>query len=127
MIERVERPLSPHLQIYRPQIPMVLSILHRITGLALSAGVLVLAYWLIALARGPVAYGQAAAILDAGWLKVCYAGWSFCFFYHLANGVRHLAWDLGLGFERGQIRASGWTVIVVAVVATTAFSLSAIL
>ena len=125
-MDRVERPLSPHLQIYRPQITMVLSILHRITGVALSAGVLVLAYWLIALAGGPVAYDQAAAILGSGWLKLCYAGWSFCFFYHLANGFRHLAWDLGLGFEPGQIRASGWTVVVIAVVATTAFSLSAI-
>ena len=126
MIDRVERPLSPHLQVYRPQITSVLSILHRITGLALSAGVLVLVYWLIALAGGPVAYDQAAAILVAGWMKFCYAGWSFCFFYHLANGVRHLVWDLGLGFEPGQIRASGWTVLVVAVAATTAFSLSAI-
>ncbi len=126
MMDRVERPLSPHLQVYRPQITSVLSILHRLTGLALSVGLLVLAYWLIALAGGPAAYDQAAPILAVGWLKVCYAGWSFCFFYHLANGVRHLVWDIGLGFDPGQIRASGWTVLVVAVVATAAFSLAAI-
>ena len=126
MTDRVERPLSPHLQVHRLQITSALSILHRMTGLALSAGALVLAYWLIALAGGPVAYDQAATILNAGWLKLCYVAWSFCFFFHLANGIRHLVWDLGLGFEPGQIRASGWTVLVVATVATTAFSLAAI-
>ncbi len=126
MMDRVERPLSPHMQVYRLQITSVLSFLHRITGLALSAGILVLVYWLVALASGPLAYDQAAAILGMGWLKFCYVGWSFCFFYHLANGLRHLVWDLGLGFEPSQIRASGWTVLVVAAVATTAFSLAAI-
>lgn len=126
MTDRVERPLSPHLQVHRLQITSALSILHRMTGLALSAGALVLAYWLIALAGGPVAYDQAVTILNTGWLKLCYAAWSFCFFFHLANGIRHLVWDLGLGFEPGQIRASGWTVLVVAAVATTAFSLAAI-
>jgi succinate dehydrogenase / fumarate reductase cytochrome b subunit len=125
-MDRVERPLSPHLQVYRPQITSVLSILHRATGLALSIGLLVLAYWMIALASGPAAYEQAAAVLSSGWLKLCYAGWSFCFFYHLSNGVRHLAWDIGLGFERRQIRASGWAVVVVALAASTAFSLAAI-
>ncbi len=126
MMDRVERPLSPHMQVYRLQITSVLSFLHRVTGLALSAGILVLVYWLVALAGGPVAYDQAAAILASGWLKLCYLGLSFCFFYHLANGLRHLVWDLGLGFEPSQIRASGWTVLVVAAVATTAFSLAAI-
>ncbi len=126
-MDRVERPLSPHLQVYRPQITSVLSILHRITGLALSAGMLVLVYWLVSLAGGPAAYDSAAALLATGWLKVCYAGLSFCFFYHLANGVRHLIWDIGLGFEPGQIRASGWTVLVIAFVASAAFSLAAIL
>ena len=125
-MDRVERPLSPHLQVYRPQITSVLSILHRATGLALSVGLLVLAYWMVALASGPGAYEQAAAVLSSGWLKFCYAGWSFCFFYHLSNGIRHLAWDIGLGFEREQIRASGWAVVVVALAASTAFSLAAI-
>ena len=126
-MDRVERPLSPHLQVYRPQITSVLSIFHRLTGLALSAGVVVLVYWLVALAGGPVAYEQAASILATGWLKICYVGWSFCFFYHFANGIRHLIWDIGMGFEHGQINASGWLVLVVATVAATAFSLSAII
>ena len=126
-MDRVERPLSPHLQIYRPQITSILSILHRLTGLALSVGALVLVYWLVVLATGPVAYVQAAAILSSVWLKICYAGWSFCFFYHLANGIRHLFWDVGWGFEPSQIQASGWFVVVVAMLATTVFSVSVIL
>jgi len=126
-MDRVERPLSPHLQIYRPQITSVLSILHRATGVALSAGLVVLVYWLVALAGGPVAYEQAASILGTGWMKFCYVGWSFCFFYHFANGIRHLVWDVGMGYERSQINASGWLVLVVAVAATVAFSLATII
>jgi succinate dehydrogenase / fumarate reductase cytochrome b subunit len=126
-MDRVERPLSPHLQVYRPQMTSVLSILHRATGVALSAGVVVLVYWLVAIAGGSAAYEAAAAILGSGWLKIGYAGWSFCFFYHLANGIRHLAWDVGLGFEMNQINASGWLVLIVASVATAAFVFAAIL
>lgn len=126
-MDRVERPLSPHLQVYRPQMTSVLSVLHRATGIALSAGVVVLVYWLVALASGSAAYDAAAAILGSGWLKLCYAGWSFCFFYHLANGIRHLAWDIGLGFEMNQINASGWLVLIVASIATAAFIFAAIL
>jgi len=126
-MDRVERPLSPHLQVYRPQMTSVLSILHRATGVALSAGVVVLVYWLVALASGSAAYDAAVAILGSDWLKICYAGWSFCLFYHLANGIRHLAWDIGLGFEMSQINASGWLVLVVASVATAAFVFAAIL
>ena len=126
-MDRVERPLSPHLQVYRPQMTSMLSVLHRATGIALSAGVVVFVYWLVALASGSAAYGDAAAILGSGWLKFCYAGWSFCFFYHLANGIRHLVWDVGLGFEMNQINASGWFVLIVASIATAAFVFAAIL
>ena len=86
-----------------------------------------LARWLVAIAGGSAAYEAAAAILGSGWLKIGYAGWSFCFFYHLANGIRHLAWDVGLGFEMNQINASGWLVLIVASVATAAFVFAAIL
>ncbi len=126
-MDRVERPLSPHLQVYRPQITSVLSIFHRMTGLALSVGVVVLVYWLVTLASGPVAYQQAASILATSWLKFCYVGWCFCFFYHFANGIRHLVWDIGIGYEPSQINASGWLVLVVSVVATVAFSFSVII
>ena len=125
-MDRVERPLSPHLQVYRWQITMALSILHRGTGMALSVGLIVLVYWLLSLASGPQAYAQAQALLGSGLLKLCYVGWAFCFFYHLANGIRHLVWDLGRGFEKNQIRLGGWAVVVVAAVATLAFSLTVI-
>jgi len=125
-MDRVERPLSPHLQVYRPQITSVLSILHRATGVALSLGLIVLVYWLLRLASGPAAYAQTQALLGSGLLKLCYAGWAFCFFYHLGNGIRHLVWDLGLGFENNQISLGGWIVVVFATAATSVFSLTVI-
>lgn len=125
-MDRVERPLSPHLQVYRPQITMVLSILHRATGLALSAGVLVLAYWLIAIASGEAAYTDAYALLSGVLFKLCYVGWCACFFYHLANGVRHLVWDTGIGLERGQYQLSGWLVVLFTFAASATYSLVAI-
>jgi succinate dehydrogenase / fumarate reductase cytochrome b subunit len=126
-MDRVERPLSPHLQVYRPQITMVLSIMHRGTGLALSLGVLVLAYWLMAVAVGEAAYSDARVLLSSSLLKFCYIGWGFCFFYHLANGVRHLVWDLGIGLERGQYQVSGWIVILFTFVASACYVLVVII
>jgi succinate dehydrogenase / fumarate reductase cytochrome b subunit len=123
----VERPVSPHLQVYRWQITMWLSSLHRITGLLLSLGAVVLAAWLIALASGPDSYASMRAVVGAGWFKVLLVAWTFCFFYHLANGVRHLVWDMGYGFDPKQIRASGWTVIAVTAIATAGFAFAAIL
>jgi succinate dehydrogenase / fumarate reductase cytochrome b subunit len=122
----VQRPLSPY-WIYRWQITMWLSSLHRITGLLLSLGAVVLAGWLIALASGPEAYGDVQPIVGSGWFKPLLVGWTFCFFFHLFNGVRHLAWDAGYGFEPRRIRASGWTVVVVTFAATAAFAFAAIL
>ena len=125
-MDRVERPLSPHLQVYRWQITMALSILHRGTGVALSVGLIVLVYWLLSLASGPDAYAQAQALLGSGFLKLCYAGWAFCFFYHFANGIRHLIWDLGRGFEKSQITLGGWLVVIFSAVATAVFALAVI-
>ena len=122
----VQRPLSPY-WIYRWEITMWLSSLHRITGLLLSLGAVVLAAWLIALASGPDAFATVAGIVGAAWFKPLLVGWTFCFFFHLANGVRHLAWDAGYGFDPKRIRASGWTVVVVTFVATAAFSYAAII
>jgi succinate dehydrogenase / fumarate reductase cytochrome b subunit len=126
-MQGVQRPLSPHLQIYRWGITMWLSSLHRITGLLLSAGAFALAVWLIAIAGGPQSYAAVQPVFASGGFKVLLVAWTFCFFLHLANGVRHLAWDVGAGFDPKTIRASGWTVIVVAVVATAGFSWLAIL
>jgi succinate dehydrogenase / fumarate reductase cytochrome b subunit len=120
------RPLSPHLQVYRWQITMWLSSLHRITGLLLSLGAVVLAVWLLALASGPEAYEEVRGTLASPVLKALYVVWSFCLFFHMANGVRHLAWDVGFGFGRASIRSSGWTVVVVSLAATALFAAVAI-
>jgi succinate dehydrogenase / fumarate reductase, cytochrome b subunit len=106
---------------------MWLSSLHRITGLLLSLGAVALAVWLIALATGRDAFDAVSAVAGSVWFKPLLVGWAFCFFFHLANGVRHLAWDAGLGFDPARIRATGWTVVVVTVVATAAFSYVAII
>ena len=124
-MQGVQRPLSPY-WIYRWQITMWLSSLHRITGLLLSAGAFALAVWLIAIASGPQSYASEQQVFASGAFKVLLVGWTFCFFYHLANGVRHLAWDGGYGFDPAHIRVTGRIVIVVAVLATAAFSYAAI-
>ena len=121
MTSQAQRPLSPHLQVYRPQLTSVLSILHRGTGLALSIGALALVAWLVAIAAGAEAYNQALVIFGAAWFKLLIAGWAFCGFYHLANGIRHLAWDVGWGFELPQAYASGWAVVAFSVLATGVF------
>ena len=122
-MDRAERPLSPHLQVHRLEITSALSILHRGTGLVLSAGLLLLAYWLMAIASGEAAYADASALLGSVWARIFYAGWCFCFFYHLANGIRHLLWDMLIGLEPEQYRVSGWAVVLFAGAATAAYSL----
>ena len=112
------RPLSPHLQIYRPQLTSVLSILHRITGVALAVGTILLVYWLIAAASGPEAFAVATSIIGSWIGLILLFGWTFALFFHLANGIRHLFWDAGLGFELKTVYASGWTVVVAAAVLT---------
>lgn len=114
------RPLSPHLQVYKPQLTSVLSILHRMTGVFLSIAGLLLAYWLVSLMRGPEVYADAMSLLGSGFMRLVLAGVSFSFFYHLCNGIRHLFWDAGYGFEIEQIYASGWTVVVASILLTVA-------
>ncbi len=106
------RPLSPHLQVYRWQIGNTLSILHRFTGLALTLGAVALSYWLMSVAGGEEAYGTALQLFASPLGLLCLVGWSFSFFYHLLNGMRHLFWDAGYGFERAQRRASGWFAVL---------------
>lgn len=110
-----ERPLSPFMQ-YRWQYTNTLSILHRITGVLLSLGFFLLVYWLAAIAAGPGPYARAIAILATPPAQLALLGTSVAFSYHLLNGVRHLVWDSGHGFEKSTARASGWTVAVSAVV-----------
>lgn len=112
------RPLSPHLQVYRWQISNTLSILHRLTGVALSIGLVGLVAWFIAVAGGPQDYAALMRLYGGtlGWLLAM--ALVFAFFYHLLNGVRHLAWDVGYGFERRDRHASGWLVVAGALVLT---------
>lgn len=102
-----QRPLSPHIQIYRPQITSVLSILHRITGVALSVGLLLLTWWLVAAVYGPEEFATAQAFLGSWFGHLVLWGFTFSVFYHLCNGIRHLAWDFGFGFELAEVRLSG--------------------
>jgi len=125
-MDRLDRPLSPHLQVYRWQVTNTLSILHRATGVALSAGLVVLVWWLVALASGPDYYAMVREVITAPWFKLPLIGWSFCFFYHFANGIRHLVWDVGYGFERSQIRVGGWLVFIAAVLVTLVYAAIAI-
>jgi succinate dehydrogenase / fumarate reductase cytochrome b subunit len=105
-------------QIYRWQIGNSLSILHRLTGLALAFGLMALCYWLVSLAGGERAYAAATALLVSPVGLLLLVGWTFAFFYHLLNGVRHLFWDVGLGFERTQRHASGWFAVIAALLLT---------
>ncbi|MBI3451611.1 MAG: succinate dehydrogenase, cytochrome b556 subunit [Rhodospirillales bacterium] len=105
------RPLSPHLQIYKPQLTSVLSILHRATGIALAVGTSVLVWWLVAAAAGPAAFATVQGFLGSWIGKLMLLGWSVSLFYHLANGIRHLFWDAGYGFELKTAYASGWAVV----------------
>lgn len=119
-MEGPKRPLSPFLN-YHWGVTNTLSILHRITGVYLTLGFVVLARWLLALATGADAYAAVAGFYGSVVFRLLLAGWAFCFFYHLANGIRHLAWDAGHGFDRREIRASGIAVVVFAVAATVVY------
>ncbi len=117
------RPLSPHLQVYRWQIGNTLSILHRFTGLALALGSVALSYWLMSVAGGEASYGTAMQWFASPSGLLFVAGWTFSFFYHLLNGMRHLLWDAGYGFERAQRRASGWFAVLAALALTACVGL----
>ncbi len=113
-----ERPLSPHLQVYRWQITMTMSILHRASGIILVVGAFALAWWLLAVAAGGDAYLNAAACLASPLGKLVLLGFSLALVFHLLNGIRHLLWDIGWGFEIPEVYRSGYTVGVLTVVLT---------
>jgi succinate dehydrogenase / fumarate reductase cytochrome b subunit len=115
-----ERPLSPHLQIYRWTIPMALSIVHRVTGAALYVGTLLLLWWLLATAAGPDAYATAQIVMGSFLGRLVLFGFSWALIYHLLNGIRHLVWDTGRGFEIKTAVASGWAVVILSLALTLA-------
>lgn len=112
------RPLSPHLQIYRPQLTSVLSITHRITGVVLSLGLGLVVAWLLALAAGPERFAAVTGVLASTPVLLLLLGWTAALFYHLLNGIRHLCWDAGWMLDLRGAYASGWTVVGLAVVLT---------
>ena len=115
-----DRPLSPHLQVYRLALGTVLSGLHRIMGVALSASTLLLVAWLAAAARGPEAYAVATRFFSSLPVRLVLTGAIVAFWYHLFAGLRHLSWDTGLGFEKSTARKSGMAIVALAVLASTA-------
>ncbi len=108
----VRRPLSPHLQIYRPQITSMLSISHRATGVALSVGSLVLTWWLVAAATSDAAFATVSSVINSPIGLILLFGWTASLWYHFCNGIRHLAWDAGYGFSLPSTHRSGWAVLI---------------
>jgi succinate dehydrogenase / fumarate reductase, cytochrome b subunit len=114
------RPLSPNIQIYRPQLTSVLSIANRLSGVALSVCAVVLVVWLLAAATGPRAYATVQGAIASGAGQVALFGGTFAFFLHLCGGIRHLVWDAGYGFDLRSIYVSGWVVVAASVTLTVA-------
>jgi succinate dehydrogenase / fumarate reductase cytochrome b subunit len=114
-----KRPLSPHLQVYNPQITSVMSILHRITGVILALGSLGLLWVLISLSMGPEAFSVAQACIGGVFGRLAAFAFSLCLMYHLFNGVRHLFWDIGKGYDLSTVTRSGLLVLALTVLSTT--------
>jgi len=117
----MNRPLSPHLSVYKWQVSNSLSILHRATGVFLSLGALVFAAWVLSAALGAEAYATVQGLLAGPLGLLVLFGMSFSFFYHLANGIRHLVWDAGYGFDKDVARLSGWAALIGSIVVTLGF------
>ena len=113
-----QRPLSPHLQVYKPQITSMMSITHRLTGVALSLGSILLVAWLWSAAYSDECYQWLMTHLDAWYGRLALVGWTFALFYHLLNGIRHLFWDTGRGFKLHQVTFSGVLVLLSATALT---------
>ena len=120
-MDKTERPLSPHLTVYRWPITMTLSIIHRMTGVALSVGLIALVVWLESMATGAGSYETVSGWMNTLIGKLLLLGWTVAFFFHLANGVRHLFWDVGMGFELRHANASAWFVVVATLLMTAAY------
>ena len=114
----VRRPLSPHLEIYRPQLSSVLSIMNRVTSIAISAGTALLVWWLVAAASGPSAYATVSAFLGSFVGIFVLFGWTASLMYHFFAGLRHLAWDAGYGYGLPQMRITGLGTVVATGVST---------
>ena len=114
----VQRPLSPHLQVYKWPVSMALSIGHRISGVGLAIGTLLMTWWLVAAALSDGAFAAVQGVLSSVIGVLALMAWTAALIFHLFSGIRHLMWDIGVGFDDRSYRTSGWTVVV-AVVAVT--------
>lgn len=117
---RINRPLSPFMigPYYKPQLTSMLSIVHRIAGVGLSVGSVLLVGWLVALASGPWAYAAYATHVDAWYGQILLLGWSWALLYHLCNGIRHLAWDLGYGYSVPVLYRTGYVAVAASLILT---------
>ena len=117
-VNRGNRPLSPHLQIYRPQISSVLSILHRMTGVGMALGAVLVVWWLLAAATGPEYFAIVDGLLTSWVGHLVLLGVTWALAYHLLNGIRHLFWDMGYGYELETVDKTGWAVVIGSAVLT---------
>ena len=115
-----QRPLSPHLQVYRPQMTSVMSIMHRAAGIVLKTGTLVMTAWLVSLAMGAESYGMVAAFLAHPLGQFVLFGYSVALIYHALNGIRHLGWDIGIGLTIPEVYRNGQLVLILTAVLTAA-------
>jgi succinate dehydrogenase / fumarate reductase cytochrome b subunit len=113
-----KRPLSPHLSVYRPQITSILSIFHRASGVAMAGSMALIVWWLLAAATGSEYFEFVNGLLTSWIGYLILIGSAFVFFYHFCNGLRHMWWDIGNGFELETVTATGYAVLVGAVVLT---------
>ena len=118
------RPLSPHLQVYRPQLTSVMSIMHRVSGAVLATGSLLVALWLVALAAGAAVFNPVAAAMQHPLGQLVVFGYSLALVYHGLNGIRHLMWDLRIGLEIKQVYQSGYLVLGLTFLVTAALWLA---
>lgn len=112
------RPLSPHLQVYRPQLTSMMSILHRASGVGLAGGLILMLWWLVALASGPEYYDYVLGIAGSWIGRLVMLGFTWALFYHLCNGLRHLYWDAGWGLEIPSVYRTGYMTLIGSVVLT---------
>lgn len=115
-----ERPLSPHLMVYKPQLTSMMSITHRLTGAALAGGSLLLVWWVVAMATGPEYFAYVQTIMTSIFGQIVLFGFSVAVFYHLSNGIRHLFWDFGFNLSIKGVKRTGYMVMASTVILTAA-------
>ena len=113
-----ERPLSPHMQIYRWPLPMMMSIAHRVTGVGLYFGTILIAWWLIAVASGPGGYSRFTAFMNSWFGRLILFGYTWALIHHMLGGIRHLIWDTGRGLDKVSIEIFAWATIIGSTVLT---------